>query len=63
VSENDREWRQLLLSEIKSLRQEQKDILVALTTVKIKIGLLSSFFGSISGVVTAIIAAIFNKHH
>lgn len=65
MSDNDREWRQFILSElkemkadIKEIKQENRQSLELMTTMKVKIGAISSFFG---GLVSLIIATLYNK--
>lgn len=65
MSDNEREWRQFILgelkemkSDIKEIKQENRQALEVMTTMKVKIGAISSFFG---GLVSLIIATIYNK--
>jgi hypothetical protein len=53
---NEREWRKFLMSEIKDLRHEVAQINITVTTLKIKIGLASSFFGFLAGALATVIS-------
>jgi hypothetical protein len=53
---NDQEWRNLLLSEIKELKDDVKLIRNEMTTLKVKVASFSVFIG-------AIVHAIFNGFH
>ena len=62
MSDLEKEWRQNLMQEIHIIKKEQREILVAVTTLKVKIGIVGGFFGMLSGLVTALITSAVNKH-
>lgn len=61
VVTNEKEWRELILSKIDKIEDGQVTMLVTITTLKVKFGLIGSAFGFIGGAVVSIIAALI-KH-
>jgi hypothetical protein len=58
--ENEKEWRRFLMGEIQSIKSsqenikaQQSDMMTTLTTLKIKIGAISTLFGALGAIVTA----------
>jgi hypothetical protein len=49
---NDKEWRKFLLQKIEAIEKEQRDMLITLTTLKIKLGFISAVFGLLGGYIT-----------
>lgn len=52
VLNNDKEWRRYLLEELKEIRKEQRDMIVTMTTLKVKLGVISAVFGLLGGYIT-----------
>jgi hypothetical protein len=51
IIENEMEWRRHLLKKMEGIEKEQRGMLLTLTTLKLKIGAISSVFGLIGGLV------------
>jgi hypothetical protein len=45
--ESEKEWRRFLMSEVQDIKKTQNEMLLTMTTLKIKIGAFSSVFGAI----------------
>lgn len=61
VVSNDKEWRELILTKIDKIEDNQVNMLVTITTLKVKFGIIGSAFGFIGGAVVSVIAALI-KH-
>jgi hypothetical protein len=57
--ENEREWRRYLTKQIDEIQQNQNMMLVTMTTLKIKIGAISSVFGAIGAIVVSFVSKKF----
>jgi hypothetical protein len=49
---NDKEWRKFLLSKMEVIEKEQREIIISLTTLKVKLGFISAVFGILGGYIT-----------
>lgn len=56
ILENDKEWRRHILKKISSIEDDQQDMLVTMTTLKVRFGLISGVFGTIAGTIAGFIA-------
>lgn len=61
VVSNDKEWRELILTKIDKIETSQVNMLVTITTLKVKFGIIGSAFGFIGGAVVSLITAVI-KH-
>ena len=52
IISNDKEWRRYLLQKIDDIEKEQKEMIITLTTLKIKLGFISAVFGVLGGYLT-----------
>lgn len=56
---NEKEWRKLLYKKIESMEEDQKqfkkDYFITITTLKVKHGILSAFFGVIGGSIATLL--------
>jgi hypothetical protein len=46
--ENEREWRRHIVSEMQDIKKNQQEILMTITSLKLKIGAISAVFGAIA---------------
>lgn len=53
--ENEREWRRFLASEVATIKRNQDEMMITMTTIKIKIGFISSIFGAIGAIVVGFV--------
>lgn len=53
IVSNDREWRKFLLSEIRDIKKEQGEMSLEMNTLKVKVAVFSSVFGTVFGAATA----------
>lgn len=58
---NESEWRRFILAELAEVKKNQTDLLVTVTTLKVKFGLIGAVFGSIAGGVATLIIDVL-KH-
>ena len=49
---NNKEWRRFLLTKIDTMEREQRDMIITITTLKVKIGFIASVFGLLGGYLT-----------
>lgn len=49
---NDKEWRKYLLTKMEAIEKEQREMIITLTTLKVKLGFISAVFGLIGGYIT-----------
>lgn len=49
---NDKEWRKYLLSKMEAIEKEQREMIITLTTLKVKLGFISAVFGLLGGYIT-----------
>ena len=49
--ENEREWRRFLSSQISEIQKNQTDMMLMITTLKLKVGAVSSVFGAVGAMV------------
>jgi hypothetical protein len=54
VLDNDREWRKYILEEMQDIQDDQKKMLIEMTTLKVKVALFS-------GVISTVISFIVGK--
>lgn len=52
MDNNEKEWRDHILKKLEKLEDKQEQLLLIATTLKIKVGLLSSISGFLSGVLS-----------
>lgn len=52
VLSNDKEWRRYLLEELKEIKKEQREMVITMTTLKVKLGIISAVFGILGGYIT-----------
>jgi hypothetical protein len=45
--ESEREWRRYLVEKVEKIESSQTDMLLTLTTLKVKVGAFSSLFGAV----------------
>ena len=50
--DNEKEWREHILKKLDKMEDKQEQLLILATTLKIKVGLLSSAFGFLSGILS-----------
>lgn len=58
VIDNDREWRKFMLNQIETIRESQTSMLITVTTLKVKFGLIGGFFGFLGGSLGALITIL-----
>lgn len=49
---NDKEWRKFLLQKIEAIEKEQREMIITMTTLKVKLGFISAIFGLVGGYIT-----------
>lgn len=49
---NDKEWRKYLLMKMEAIEKEQREMIITLTTLKVKLGFISAVFGLLGGYIT-----------
>jgi len=49
---NDKEWRKYLLTKMEAIEKEQREMIITLTTLKVKLGFISAVFGLLGGYIT-----------
>ena len=49
---NDKEWRKFLLQKMEAIEKEQREIIITMTTLKVKLGFISAIFGIVGGYIT-----------
>ena len=49
---NDKEWRKFLLQKMDAIEKEQREIIITMTTLKVKLGFISAIFGLVGGYIT-----------
>lgn len=57
IISNEKEWRKHTLEEMRELRKTQQELLITVSTLKVKVGLISGIFGTIAGA----LATMFSK--
>ena len=57
--ENEKEWRRFLAKEVAEIKKNQNDMMVTITTLKIKVGAISSVFGAIGAIIVSFITKKF----
>ena len=58
---NEAEWRRYIMAELSDLKKNQTELLITVTTLKVKFGLIGAVFGSMAGGVATLIVDIL-KH-
>ena len=58
---NEAEWRRYIMAELSDLKKNQTELLITVTTLKVKFGLIGAVFGSMAGKVATLIVDIL-KH-
>jgi hypothetical protein len=58
---NEAEWRRHILLDLTAMKNNQTDLLVTVTTLKVKFGMIGAVFGSVAGTVAALVVDIL-KH-
>lgn len=56
IVKNETKWREYMIRKIEKIEKDQNDMVVTMTTLKIKIGLISGGFGALTGLVSTLIA-------
>lgn len=46
---NEAEWRRYIMAELSELKRNQTELLITVTTLKVKFGLIGAVFGSLAG--------------
>lgn len=49
---NDKEWRKFLLQKMEAIEREQREMIITMTTLKVKLGFISAIFGLVGGYIT-----------
>ena len=49
---NDKEWRKFLLQKMDAIEKEQREMVITMTTLKVKLGFISAIFGLVGGYIT-----------
>lgn len=49
---NDKEWRKFLLQKMDAIEKEQREMIITMTTLKVKLGFISAIFGLVGGYIT-----------
>jgi len=49
---NDKEWRKFLLQKMEAIEKEQREMVITMTTLKVKLGFISAIFGLVGGYIT-----------
>jgi hypothetical protein len=49
---NDKEWRKFLLQKMEAIEKEQREMIITMTTLKVKLGFISAIFGLVGGYIT-----------
>ena len=52
ILSNDKEWRKYLLTKMEAIEKEQRETIITLTTLKVKLGFISAVFGLLGGYIT-----------
>lgn len=55
--DHEKEWREHILKKLEKLEDKQEQLLIIATTLKVKIGLIASVWGFLSGVVSNYISS------
>lgn len=55
---NESEWRRFILSELAEVKKNQTELLVTVTTLKVKFGMIGAVFGSLAGAIASLIIDI-----
>lgn len=55
---NESEWRRFILSELAEVKKNQTELLVTVTTLKVKFGMIGAVFGSLAGAVASLVIDI-----
>lgn len=58
---NEAEWRRYIMAELSELKKNQTELLITVTTLKVKFGLIGVVFGSMAGGVASLLIDIL-KH-
>jgi len=58
---NEAEWRRYIMAELSDMKKNQTELLITVTTLKVKFGVIGSVFGAIAGVVGSLFVD-FMKH-
>jgi len=53
--ENEREWRRHLMSEVSDIKKNQQELLVTVTSLKVKIGAISVIFGALGSFIHSLV--------
>lgn len=48
---NESEWRRFILSELAEVKKNQTELLITVTTLKVKFGVIGAVFGSLAGAI------------
>lgn len=55
IVKNEEKWREFLIRKIEKIEKDQSDMVVTVTTLKIKIGLISGGFGALTGLIAGLV--------
>lgn len=58
---NEAEWRRYIMAELSELKKNQTELLITVTTLKVKFGLIGTVFGAMAGGVASLLIDII-KH-
>lgn len=59
IISNEKEWRKHTLEEMRELRKTQLELLVTVSTLKVKVGFISGVFGAITGAIATVLSKKF----
>lgn len=59
IANNEKEWRKHILRELSEVKKSQSDMLITVTTLKIKFGMIGGVFGTIGGFLGTILIKVF----
>lgn len=51
IVRNEAKWREFMIRKIEKIEKDQTDMVVTMTTLKLKIGFISGIFGAVAGFV------------
>lgn len=55
---NESEWRRFILCELAEVKKNQTELLVTVTTLKVKFGMIGAVFGSLAGAIASLVIDI-----